>query len=155
MTSLGGQWIGRYTGSNAGRFVIELDEVGDNYEVTAVAWDDQPGNLHALIKFGTPSKGNTHHIENIPVRIINNNGDAVSAEFLKQIQESRGAIYPATVTVDIALHGKNLHVKWGSSIGTQGSGIAPVPKTRDGQKSTLKARRLNTWGGFKNLVNDL
>lgn len=135
--------------------MIELDEAGDHYEGTAVAWDDQPGSLHALIRFGTRSKGDTHHIENIPILIINNNGDAVSTEFLKQIQESRGIIYPTTVTVDIALHGTNLNVKWESSIGTQGSGIAPVPKTRDGQKSTLKARRLNTWGGFKNLVNDL
>ena len=46
MTSLGGQWIGRYTGSNAGRFVIELDEAGDHYEGTAVAWDDNPVTAH-------------------------------------------------------------------------------------------------------------
>jgi hypothetical protein len=155
MTSLGGQWIGRYTGSNAGRFVIELDEAGDHYEGTAVAWDDKPGSLHALIRFGTSSKENTHHIENIPVLIINNTGDAVSAEFLQNLKDTSNVIYPARVTVDIALTGKNLSVKWESSIGTHGSGIAPVPKTRDGQKSNLKARRLNTWDGFKNAVNTL
>jgi hypothetical protein len=155
MTSLGGQWIGHYTGSNAGRFVIEFDETGDHYEGTAVAWDDQPGSLHALIRFGTSSKGDTHHIVNIPVLIINNNGDAVSAEFLNRIKESSGVIYPATVAVNIGLNGKNLSVKWESSTGTHGSGIAPVPKTRDGVKSTLKARRLNTWDGFKNAVNNL
>jgi hypothetical protein len=155
MTSLGGQWIGHYTGSNAGRFVIEFDETGDHYEGTAVAWDDQPGSLHALIRFGTSSKGNTHHIANIPVLIINNNGDAVSAEFLNRVKESSGVIYPATVAVNIGLNGKNLSVKWESSTGTHGSRIAPVPKTRDGVKSTLKARRLNTWDGFKNAVNHL
>ena len=42
-----------------------------------------------------------------------------------------------------------------SSIGTHGSGIVAVPKTRDGQKSNLRARRLNTWDGFKNAVNKL
>jgi hypothetical protein len=155
MTSLGGQWIGPYTGSNAGRFVIELDEAGDHYEGTAVAWDEKPGNLHALIRFGTSSKGNVHHIENIPVTIINGNGDAVSAEFLKSVKDSSGIIYPATVTVDIELSGKNLSIKWESSIGTHGSGIAAVPKTRDGEKSNLGARRLNTWDGFKKAVNRL
>jgi hypothetical protein len=83
MTSLAGQWIGRYTGTNAGRFVIELDDAGDHYEGTAVAWDDQPGNLHAVTRLSTPSKGNTHHIENLPLVIINNTGDPVSADLLK------------------------------------------------------------------------
>jgi hypothetical protein len=155
MTSLGGQWIGHYTGSNAGRFVIELDEVGDHYEGTAVAWDEKPGSLHALIRFGTHSKANAHHIENIPVIIVNNNGDAVTAEFLNSVKESSGVIYPATVTVDIELNGKNLSIKWVSSIGSHGTGTAAIPKTRDGQKSSLRARRLHTWGGFKNAVNTL
>ena len=132
-----------------------IDEAGDHFEGTAVAWDDEPGNLHALIRFGTSSKNNTHRLENIPVLIIDNYGNAVSAEFLKNLKESSGITYPATVTVDIALNGKNLSVKWESSIGTHGSGIAAVPKTRDGQKSNLRARRLNTWDGFKDAVNTL
>jgi hypothetical protein len=144
MASLGKQWIGRYTGSNSGRFVIELDEIGDHYEGAAVAWDENPGSLHALIRFGTSSKGNTHHIENVPVTIINNNGDPVSAELPQSAKETRGITYPATVTVDIRFSGRNLSVKWQSSIGTHGNGFAAVPKTRNGQKSNLKARRLNT-----------
>jgi hypothetical protein len=116
--------MGRYTGSNAGRFVIELDEAGDHYEGTAVAWDDQPGNFHALIRVNTSSKATTHRLENVPVIIINNNGDAVSADDLKRLKDS-GVIYPATVTVDFTLNGKNLHAEWKSSIGTYGSGIAP------------------------------
>jgi hypothetical protein len=83
--------------------VIELDEVGDHYEGTAVAWDEQPGSLNALIRFGTSSKGNTHHIGNIPVIIIDNNGDTVSGEFLKNMKDSSGVVYPATVAIDIAL----------------------------------------------------
>lgn len=135
--------------------MIELDETGGHYEGTAVAWDEKPGNLNALIRFRTSSQSNTHHIENIPVIIINSNGDAVSAEFLKDTKDASGIIYPNTVTLDLALDGKSLSANWKSSIGTHGSGIAPLPKTRDGQKSNLKARRLNTWEGFKNAANRL
>jgi hypothetical protein len=86
--------------------------------------------------------------------IINSNGDPVTQQFLANLKDSNGIHYPDTVTIDIALSGKNLKVKWESCIGTRqrNSGIAPVPETRDGQKSNLKAKRFNSWAGFKNAV---
>ena len=29
--SLSGQWVGKYSGSNSGTLVIEIDDVGDHY----------------------------------------------------------------------------------------------------------------------------
>lgn len=154
MTSLSGQWIGRYQGTNTGRFVIELDEVGDHYDGTAVAWEDVTGRFHAFVKLVTGSKALSHHIENIPVTIIDGMGNPVTAETLKN-QQTLGIKYPATVNIDLDLKGKDLEVKWQSSIGTFGSGTSRVPKTRDGQVSSLRATQLKTWNDFKGIVNAL
>src|SRR5690242_17211823 len=37
--TMNGQWIGEYTGTNNGLFVIELDDVGDRYAGTGLAID--------------------------------------------------------------------------------------------------------------------
>jgi hypothetical protein len=38
-TALNGQWIGRYSGTNAGSAVLELDDRGTHFEGQLYAWD--------------------------------------------------------------------------------------------------------------------
>jgi hypothetical protein len=47
--SLKGQWIARYNGSNTGIVVIDIDEFGDHFAGTAVAWDDNPAHPDAYV----------------------------------------------------------------------------------------------------------
>ncbi len=153
--SLSGQWITRYTGSNTGTLVIDLDEVGDHYEGTAIVWDEVNDHFNALIRIRTPSKENTQHLKGIPVTIIDNMGDVVNLPVLKNLQDNHNIVYPATVDVQLEFKRNALEVKWASSTGGVGSGIAAIPKTRDRQKSQIKTRHLNTWDGFKRAVNKL
>jgi hypothetical protein len=37
---MNGQWLGRYTGTNSGTLVIELDDMETHYEGRAYAYDD-------------------------------------------------------------------------------------------------------------------
>jgi hypothetical protein len=153
--SLNGQWITRFTGSHEGTLVIDLDDVGDRYEGTAIVWQDEAEAFNAMIRIRTPTKGNSQALDKIPVVIIDNSGVAVSPGALQNAKDAKGIIYPTTVDVKMSLKGTSLDVSWTTSIGTYGSAVATVPKTRAGKASDLKARRLNTWDGFKKAVNKL
>jgi len=39
---MNGQWIGGYVGTNQGSLVLDLDEVGDRYEGSALALESNP-----------------------------------------------------------------------------------------------------------------
>jgi hypothetical protein len=54
--SLNGQWIARYSGTNTGLLVAELDDFGDHYEGNAVLFDDNQELLGSVVKIRTPSK---------------------------------------------------------------------------------------------------
>jgi hypothetical protein len=39
---MNGQWIGDYVGTNQGALIVDLDEVGDHYEGSAMAIENKP-----------------------------------------------------------------------------------------------------------------
>jgi hypothetical protein len=60
---MNGQWLGRYSGSNSGRLVIDFDDVGTHYEGRAFAYDDNYPSLPATFAFiKTPSKASTFEL---------------------------------------------------------------------------------------------
>jgi hypothetical protein len=153
MTTLGGQWIGRYTGSNAGTFVIDLDRIGDRYEGTAVAWDDVQQSLNALVRFGFPAGQNTHFIQAIPITLIDNLGNWAAPELIKHQQDTLGITYPRTVDVSLIFGDDQLEIEWTTSIGTSAKGTADIPKTRRDLPSGITTKRLRTWDSFKEKVS--
>ena len=55
---INGQWLGRYSGSNSGRLVVDFDDLGTHYEGRAFAYDDTHPSLPATFSFiKTPDKG--------------------------------------------------------------------------------------------------
>jgi hypothetical protein len=92
--SLSGQWITRYTGSNTGTLVIELDEAGGHYEGTAIAWDEAGDHFNALVRLRTPSKEDVQHLKNVPVIIIDNVGETVNPSVLRHLYDSQNITYP-------------------------------------------------------------
>jgi hypothetical protein len=54
-----GQWLGRYTGTNSGEAILELDEVGDHYEGKAYIFEDEPLMPSTIAGVSLP-KGVTH-----------------------------------------------------------------------------------------------
>src|SRR5215472_12427796 len=64
--SLKGQWIARYSGTNTGTGVIDLDEFDDHFSGTAVAWDDNPVVPNSFVRIRTPTKSTTQHLTKSP-----------------------------------------------------------------------------------------
>ncbi len=155
MNPIGGQWTGRYTGTNAGTFVVDLDRIGDRYEGTAVAWDDVQQSLNALVRFGFPAGQNTHFLQAIPIKLIDNLGNWGTPEFVRHQQETLGISYPSTVDINLSFRDDRLEIEWTTSIGTSAKGTADIPKTRLRLQSTITSKRLRTWSSFKKHVTSL
>ena len=153
MTSIAGQWIGRYAGSNAGTFVIDLDQIGDRYAGTAVAWDDTRESLNALVRFSFPAGQNKHLLQAIPITLIDNLGNWATPEFIRMQKETRGIDYPNTVDINLNFGDDQLEINWTTSIGTSAKGTAAIPKTRLNLQSSLTSERLWTWDRFKQKVS--
>ncbi len=153
--SLSGQWIARYTGSNTGTPVIDIDDVGDHYEGTGITWDDASLPPRSLVKIRTPSKETRQRLQNVPVIPIDNRGNIVPSSVIEQLKVSAGISFPATADVDIDLNGESLEVGWRTPIGTFGNGVATAPKTRTGLRSALQPQQIGTWDRFKAHVNRL
>jgi hypothetical protein len=153
--SLKGQWITRYTGTNTGTVVVDLDEFQDRFEGTAIAWDDNPGMPNSLVRIRTPTRADVQHLKAVPVQAIDNLGNFLSLETIRDFQTTQGIVMPTTVDIDLARDTDSLSAIWTSSIGTSGRGIATAPKTRGGLPSELHPLGIRTWEGFKKHVNAL
>jgi hypothetical protein len=152
--SLRGQWTTRYAGSNAGIGVVEIDEFDDHFAGTAIAWDDNQVAPNSFVRFQTPSKETTQHLKNLPVMALDNNGDFLSPDAIQRLT-TNNILMPATADIDLQLTGSELSIRWTSSIGTSGSGVAIASKTRGGSPSDLTPTPVKGWEGFKRTVNDL
>ena len=141
--SLSGQWVGKYSGSNFGSLVIDIDDAGDHYRGVACVWDENPQLPSSLVRFQTSSKANSHKLDNLPNVQLNPPG----------VLATKGSSFPPTVNVEIELQGKNLSVKWFTPVGTAGTAI--TPKTRAEEKSELEPIPIKTWKRFKQYVNVL
>ena len=48
--SLRGQWIARYSGSNTGTVVVDVDEFEDHFAGAAIAWDDNVAHPNSFVQ---------------------------------------------------------------------------------------------------------
>ena len=108
--SLSGQWVGRYSGSNSGTLVIEIDDAGDHYEGVACVWDDNAQLPSSLVRFQTSSKANSHRLDDLPNVPMNAAGYSLPENALRQLAANEFRI-AGTVNVEVELQGKNLSVK--------------------------------------------
>jgi hypothetical protein len=152
--SLNGQWIARYSGSNTGLLVAELDDVGDHYEGTAFLADDMPGNPNSVASIRTTSKADAGHIENAPVRPFDKLGNLIPTSAIEQLK-MKGLSFPDSVAIDFNLREGQLSVEWKTSIGTFGGRKATAPKTRGGEPSEIVPLPIRTWDDFKHYVTSL
>jgi hypothetical protein len=152
--SLAGQWTTKYSGTNSGKLVVDIDEVGPGYWGTACLWDDAPQRPCSLAKFATATKDTRHEIKNISVTAIDQRGNAFDAAAMADLA-TKGLIFPKTADVEFELKGGDLHIAWKTGVGSSGGGTAVSPKTRGALRSALVPSRVNNWQGFKRYVSSL
>ena len=148
--SLRGQWMTPFAGNNGGMIVIDLDELEDRFEGTAVAWYDNPELPNFWVRIRTPSKATTQHLGHVPIQAIDDIGNVLTFDTIQALSR-KGIIIPSTVEIDFALNDDILSVKWTSSVGS--SGAVQVPKTRGGLPSELTPVVVTKWDDFKKTVN--
>src|SRR5689334_1542212 len=88
---MNGQWIGRYSGTNSGLLVIDLDDMETHYEGRAFAYDDIPSLPGACAFIKTPDKTNTFQLSLDLLPVDPRTSDPCSWDQLK-------ALYPSDVT---------------------------------------------------------
>lgn len=152
--TLAGQWTAKYSGTNSGKLVVDIDEVGQGYRGTACLWDDAPQNPCSLVKFGTPTKDIKQEIKNVSVTPIDHLGNEFNAATMAELA-TKGLVFPKTADVEFELRGSDLHMAWKTAVGSSGGGTAVSPKTRGALRSALVPSSVKNWAGFKRYVSSL
>jgi hypothetical protein len=150
--TMNGQWLGRYSGSNVGTLVIELDDMGTHYEGRAFAYDDNtdlPGTF-ALLK--TATKENGLHLR-LPLFPIDPRTDDPTT--WNQIASLfPNVVFPVFADVDLDFAGDTLKVSWKTNIETSGS--ATITRSRaDAPTDYQPLSDVTHWEQFKNYVSRL
>jgi hypothetical protein len=152
--SLNGQWVARYSGTNTGLLIVELDDFGDHYQGNGVLFDDRQELPNSIVKIRTLSKATAGRIEGAPIGLFDNLGDFLDNSALQRLR-SNGVSYPGTANIDFELKGEELSIEWITGIGTSGKVSSIAPKTKGGKPSEITPLPIHTWEQFKKHVNSL
>jgi hypothetical protein len=149
-----GQWVGTYTGTNLGRAIVDVDEVGGRFRGYAYMYDSNSGlpSTRADINVSVPA-GNTLQAR-LPLQPINPlTGDATTWAYLAT-SYATGTQFPKYADVHISWTATDLAVSWMTDIGTQGSMKLPV--TQAESPSTYSPEpTVTNWNAFKAFVDQL
>lgn len=150
---MNGQWLGRYTGTNLGMLVIDLDDVGSHYEGLVCAYDDNESLPSAAAFIKTPDKSNAVQVR-LPLSPIHPHTGFPSTweQIGKMFPE--GTNFPRYADIDIRLTPDRLIANWKTDIGTTGSSELP----RSGADLPTEYKPLTevtSWDDFKKYVTKL
>jgi FRG domain len=150
---MNGQWLGRYSGTNSGLLVIDVDDMETHYEGRVCAYDDNsslPGTF-AFVK--TRDKGSTSRLCFDLYPINPRTGDVATWDQLAAMFPP-GVNVPRRAEVNLSWSGQTLSVSWLTDIGT--SGAAEIPKSRAGGPTEYHPlSEVADWEQFKAFVNRL
>jgi hypothetical protein len=147
-----GQWIGRYSGTNMGEAIIELDAVGDHFEGRAYIYDDRMDlpSIGAIIHI--PKGAKTYSNPKLVLTPLDPaTGDFTEWRHLKD--RLPGVTFPETASTDWTLEEETIHVRWTTEIGTNGEGT--LHKVNGNVPSELIPLEIHTWDEFRRYVRDL
>lgn len=116
-----GQWIGRYTGTNNGLAVLDVDDEGTHFLGSAIAFDDDVGMPGTIIELNTADRADDQAIETSSLAFIKP-GTATVATAQQIASEHPGLILPSSVKIQLKRIGSSIHVDWTTNIATKGEG---------------------------------
>jgi FRG domain-containing protein len=143
---MNGQWIRPYTGTNNGTLVLELDDVGNEYEGVAFAYNssrDQP-TIFAELKIQKAQPKQSVRVQLPPIE--RGSGVIISPENLAKIYPT---LTPATYAdTEWDISPSQISLRWITNIGTNGT--AQVLKSEAANDSDLVSLpTISTWKEFK------
>jgi FRG domain len=150
---MNGQCIGRYSGTNSGLLVIDLDDMGTHYEGRAFAYDDNPSMPSTFAFIKTPDKSSTFQLSLDLLPVNPHTGDPSSWDQVKALFP-QDVVFPCRAEVSITHKNNTLSVNWKTDIETQSS--AELPKSRASEPTEYKPLpEIANWAQFKTYVTSL
>jgi len=149
---MSGQWMGRYSGTNSGLLVIELDEMETHYEGRAYAYDDNTQLPSTFAFIRTPSKESSFQLRLQLSPLDPGTGDPTAWNQLASRFPS--VAFPLYADVDLSFSGDALEVSWKTNILTSGS--AEIARSKaDAPTDYRPLPSVTTWSEFKDFVSGL
>ena len=146
-----GQWIGDFSGSNAGTAVLDIDDAGGHYEGHAYLFDNT-GIPSSLVPLRTSHRGSKHALAVNVMPIHAGAGVVIPREALAR--DFPNVIFPKTATAQLERRARTMQVSWQTDIGTHGSAVLRPSKAE--KKSEYRPRRdVKTWKQFKEYATSL
>src|ERR1700733_10540029 len=144
---MNGQWVGRYTGTNSGLLVIDLDDIGTHYEGIACAYDDDTSLPSTCVFIKTTDKSNPFNGRVDLLLIDPRSGEPTTWDKISSLFES-DTIVPEYADVRLDLSGDTLNVTWETNINT--SGYAEIARTKaDTPTEYQPLPEVKSWEQFK------
>jgi len=150
-----GQWTGRYSGTNTGIAVVEIDDIGGQYEGNAFMFDDNPALLSTSAYICTSDKKPNIKLT-APLNPIDptNHFVALQSSHIQSLRANfPNVIFPTKADVKMRRSKGFLEAEWITDIGTTGS--MRLPKSRAGEKSVYVPEPVNKWSEFETYVRNL
>lgn len=150
---MNGTWQGKYTGTNSGQIVVEIDDMGDHFRGCAYAYDSNPGlpSTFAIIK--TPDKSSKLKFSAPLAPLDPRTGEPTEWINIANLFQGQNVTVAKTADVECEWDDKHLKISWLTDIGTSGS--ADIAKSKADQPSTYKPLSVSTWEEFKKHVTGL
>lgn len=150
---MNGQWIGRYTGSNSGLAIINIDDAGDHYEGMAYLHDDNTGLPSIAAAFTTRDKNKLFQFKTNNILPVNpTTGMPDSWDNVKRHYEGVNLFF-GFVDVKGEWNNETLSLTWTTEFGNIGSCI--LPKSKAELPSEYKAiSEGHDWNTYKQYIND-
>ena len=150
---MNGQWIGRYSGTNSGLLVIELDDVGLHYEGIACAYDDNQSLPGACAYIKTADKQNSFRASLQLLPIDPGTGEPADWSSIVSLFQP-GVFVPQHADVQLEVCGDILNVAWKTDIAT--SSFAEIQRTKAGTPTEYQPlSEVTCWDEFKTYVSSL
>jgi hypothetical protein len=149
---MNGYWYGTYDGSNSGRMVVEVDDMGDHFEGCAYVYDNNTSLPSRFAFIKTPNKANHLRFDTSLLPLNPDTGEPV--EWQQVAGRYPGVNVPTQADVHCEWSTERLALAWRTNIGT--SGAASIPKSQVEQPSVYEPLPgVTSWQHFKEYVAQL
>jgi FRG domain len=150
---MNGYWAGPYAGSNVGRLVLEVDDMGNHFEGCAYAYDSNVSlpSTFALIK--TSDKANRLQLRAPLFPLHPHTREPTDWRQIAHLYSDQNIKMANEAEVECEWDSQNLTLSWRTDVETFGS--ATLPRGQADQPSILTPLPVTTWQAFKEFVTQL
>jgi FRG domain len=149
---MNGYWYGTYEGTNSGRMVVEMDDMGDHFEGCAYVYDSNVSLPSSFTFMKTPNKATRLQYNTPMLPLHPETGEPVAWNQIAN--RYPGVNVPTQADVHCEWSAERITLTWRTNIGTNGA--ATLPKSEVTLPSACEPMSgVIDWKNFKEYVRDL